>query len=219
MACIHAAVWERVLRQVSTGMMPPAGLPRPGATMPHRMNRAEYSNAIRDLLAVDTKPGALLPVDESGNGFDNMANLLSMSPALLERYMSAARTVSRLAIGDLKMQPGEVDYGTGRGQRKEPNSEDLPFVARGGVAFQHYFPLDAEYEFRVNLPGNPDGPNPAPYKLRAPVTEGLHSVVATFLRESARAEIAAPLRRGAFPASPAEGAPLCPLNWTCDWTA
>ena len=221
----NPGVWERVLRQVGTGQMPPPALPRPdaatakafaksledaldraaaakpnpGAPMPHRLNRAEYSNAIRDLLAIDTNPGAMLPVDDSGNGFDNMADLLSMSPVLLERYMSAAAAISRLAIGDLKMEPVEQQYGSRvRSQSKEPNSEDLPLGARGGVVLKHYFPLDAEYEFRIGLAGGGDDSAATPYKLRIPVKAGLHTVVATFLRESARAEVAGPAggRRG-----------------------
>ena len=76
----------------------------------HRLNRAEYSNAIRDLLAVDVRPGEWLPVDDSGYGFDNIAAVLSTSPALLDRYMSAARKVSRLAVGDLALKPVEEIY-------------------------------------------------------------------------------------------------------------
>ena len=78
--------------------------------MAHRLNRAEYSNAVRDLLAVDVAPGSWLPVDDSGYGFDNIAAVLSTSPALLERYMSAAKRVSRLAIGDPTVKPGEDIY-------------------------------------------------------------------------------------------------------------
>src|SRR5690349_23158176 len=120
----HAAILEKALRKVRTGEMPPPGLPHPddaarkqftdwladaldreaaahpnpGRPAIHRLNRAEYSNAIRDLLAVDIQAGEMLPVDDSGYGFDNIADVLSVSPALLERYMSAARLVSRLAV-------------------------------------------------------------------------------------------------------------------------
>ena len=212
-----AGVWERVLRKVRAGQMPPAGLPRPdaattaafvrgleesldkaaatnpnpGAPMPHRLNRIEYSNAIRDLLALDIKPGAALPEDDSGNGFDNMADLLSMSPALLERYMSTSRRVSRLAVGDLKIPPAEEQYGNSKGAKKEGNVDDLPFDARGGLAVQHYFPLDAEYVVKIGMAGAGEDAV-SPYELRLPVKAGLHSVVATFLRESARPESAAP---------------------------
>ncbi|MBI3208934.1 MAG: DUF1592 domain-containing protein [Candidatus Solibacter usitatus] len=212
----NTAVWERVVRQLSTGQMPPPNLPRPdaarakefvhqlidsldraaaanpnpGVTMPHRLNRLEYSNAIRDLLALDTQPGLQLPVDESGNGFDNMADLLSISPALLERYISAARSISRLVIGDLKLTPAEETYGNGRGQKSAAERDQLPIGAAGGLALRHYFPLDAEYEIRIQLGNNSDGEQKTPYRLRLPVKAGLHSVSATFLAENARAEIA-----------------------------
>ncbi len=214
----NAAVWEKVLRQVQSSQMPPAGMPRPdaatlatftrtltatldqaalakpnpGAPMPHRLNRMEYSNAVRDLLGLDTQPGMMLPVDESGFGFDNMADLLSMSPALLERYLSAARVVTRQAIGDLKMKPEETSYGSAvRSQKQSPNADDLPLGASGGQAFRHYFPLDAQYEIKVNLAGSlGDGALPTPYNLRLPVKAGMHSVVVTFFRESARPEVA-----------------------------
>ena len=134
----HAEVWEKVLRKVRSGEMPPVTArnrpepggggrhlprfsrrrstarrwrsPNPGRAAVHRLNRAEYSNAIRDLLAVDVRPGDWLPVDDSGYGFDNIADVLSTSPALLERYMSAARRVSRLAVGDLTLKPVEEIY-------------------------------------------------------------------------------------------------------------
>ena len=87
-----------------------ASHPNPGRAPMHRLNRAEYSNAIRDLLAVDIRPGEWLPVDDSGYGFDNIAAVLSTSPALLDRYMSAARRISRLAVGDLALKPVEEMY-------------------------------------------------------------------------------------------------------------
>src|SRR6185503_18152097 len=100
----------------------------------HRLNRAEYSNAIRDLLAVDVKPGDWLPVDDSGYGFDNIAAVLSTSPALLERYMSAARKVSRFAVGDLTLKPVDEIYDAKRdpvkGARNEQLNEDMPFGSR-----------------------------------------------------------------------------------------
>ena len=134
-----------------------AAHPNPGRAPVHRLNRAEYSNAIRDLLAVDVRPGEWLPVDDSGYGFDNIAAVLSTSPALLERYMSAARRVSRLAVGDLTMKPVEEIYEAKRdpvkGSRNERVSDDLPFDSRGGIAVAHYFPVDAEYVFKVRVLG------------------------------------------------------------------
>lgn len=243
-----AATWERVLRKVSTGDMPPPGLPRPdaatsaafvktvqaaldraavtnpnpGSTMPHRLNRVEYSNAIRDLLALDTDPGSSLPVDDSGNGFDNMADLLSMSPALLERYLSAARSVSRQAVGDLKIIPEELQFGISRGTKIDVSGDDLPLGSRGGFAFRYYFPVDAEYVIRVRLNGG--GENAvSPYELRLPVKAGMHTVVATFLKESAKPEIAMPAagRRGggggaAFGPPPTAPAPAAQLDLRLD---
>ncbi len=179
-----AEVWEKVLRKVRSGEMPPstvrnrpqpeaaeafasfletnldrvaAARPNPGRAPVHRLNRAEYSNAIRDLLAVDVKPGAWLPVDDSGYGFDNIAAVLSTSPALLERYMTAARRISRLAIGDLTLKPVEDIYDSKRdpikGMRNERISDDLPFDSRAGISIQHYFPVDGEYVFKIRIPG------------------------------------------------------------------
>ena len=131
--------------------------PNPGRAPVHRLNRAEYSNAIRDLLAVDVRPGEWLPVDDSGYGFDNIAAVLSTSPALLDRYMSAARKVSRLAVGDLTLKPVEEIYDAKRdplkGTRNEQLNEDLPFDSRAGMTVEHYFPLDAEYVFKVRFVG------------------------------------------------------------------
>lgn len=235
----HAGIWEKVLRQIDSGQMPPPGLPRPdaatakafttrlvtaldraaaakpdpGLTMPHRLNRAEYSNAIRDLLALDTKPGNALPVDESGNGFDNMADLLSMSPALLERYLSVARQVSRLAVGDLQTAPGEVIHTVQR-RAARPDPESLPLGATSGIVLEHYFPLDAEYDLKILMRGNGEEDalaKPTPYSFRVPVKAGLHRVVATFLQESTRNETA--LRSfGRVFGPPAGGAPEKPAE-------
>jgi mono/diheme cytochrome c family protein len=216
----NAATLEKVLRKVRTGEMPPAKMPRPtpdasasleealdraaaakpnpGRPAVHRLNRAEYSNAVRDLLAVDVKPGAMLPVDDSGYGFDNIGDVLTVSPLLLERYMSVSRLVSRLAVGDRAFKPIIEEYTARRGARNERVSDDLPFDSRGGISFQHYFPLDGEYDFRIKIPGG-DIPRP-PIEVRLPVKAGLHTVGVTYLRESSKAEIEAPApRRGAPP--------------------
>ena len=121
-----ADLLERVLRKVKTGQMPPPGMPQPAAAAKnafsqyletsldaeaaahpnpgrasiHRLNRAEYGNAVRDVLDLDVHPGTMLPVDDSGYGFDNNGDVLSVSPALLDRYLTVARKISRLAIGD-----------------------------------------------------------------------------------------------------------------------
>jgi len=132
----HSAMWEKVIRKLRAGAMPPTGVPRPdarthdalvsflettldraaaerpnpGRQSPHRLNRAEYANAIRDLLALDVDPATLLPPDDSADGFDNNADVLSVSPVLLERYLSAAATISALAVGDAKIVPGSETY-------------------------------------------------------------------------------------------------------------
>jgi mono/diheme cytochrome c family protein len=221
----HAPVWEQVARKLRSGEMPPptarsrpdprlaselaayleqtidrAALahPNPGRAPVHRLNRAEYSNAVRDLLAVDVRPGEWLPVDDSGYGFDNIAAVLSTSPALLDRYMSAARRVSLLAVGDLALKPVEEMYDAKRdpniGVRNEPLNEDMPFDSRAGMTVAHYFPLDADYVFKVRIAGlqTGDGTEAAPYEVRVAVKAGLRTVAVTSPRENLKPERDAP---------------------------
>ncbi|MDX2030798.1 MAG: DUF1592 domain-containing protein, partial [Blastocatellia bacterium] len=239
-----ADVWEKVLRKVRTAQMPPAKAPKPeaaaaaafadwlessldraarlrpnpGRSAVHRMNRAEYSNAIRDLLAVDIKPGQWLPVDDSGYGFDNIGEVLTLSPALLEKYLSAARRVSRLAVGDRSIKPGEERYLPRRGPRNEKVSEDLPFFSRGGLSFQHYFPLDGEYLIRIKTPSNGETGEPARYyEHRMQVKAGLRTVGAAYPRESAKAEPAMPgPRPGANPGGMRTPPRLLPFDLRLD---
>jgi len=125
----------------------------------HRLTRTEYQNAIRDLLAIENLPKEmdytlLLPADNSSSGFDNIADLLYMSPAVMERYLDSARKISRLAVGDPKA-PVMVNIHTVAGQHpQDAHVEGLPLGTRGGVAIRSYFPLDATYEFQVNTSGN-----------------------------------------------------------------
>lgn len=231
-----AAVWEKVLHKMQRGEMPPPKLPHPdaatvakftatiqesldkaalanpnpGRPAVHRLNRAEYSNAVRDLLAVDIQAGSMLPVDDSGYGFDNIADVLSMSPSLLERYLSAAKLVSRTAVGDLNMKPAEERYSPLKDppsqvpqvsayrrslNRLDRVSPDLPFDSRGGVSFQHYFPVDAEYVIRVLMPtgaasyGEGISGDMNKFELRLPIKAGLRTVGVTFLKESAKPEV------------------------------
>jgi mono/diheme cytochrome c family protein len=222
----HADVWEKVARKLRSGEMPPSTVrarpassnanalaaylettldraaavrPNPGRAPVHRLNRAEYSNAIRDLLAVDVRPGEWLPVDDSGYGFDNIAAVLSTSPSLLDRYMSAARKVSRLAVGDLALKPAEEIYDAKRdpvkGTRNEQLNDELPFDSRAGMTVAHYFPLDAEYVFKVRFSGVQQGAEETeidPYQVRVAVKAGLHIVGVTSPRENLKAEIDAP---------------------------
>ena len=174
----RAEAWEKVVRKLRARAMPPPGRPRPdeaayaavaaaletaldraadadpnpGRTPPHRLNRAEYANAVRDLLGVEVDGRALLPPDDADLGFENMADILSMSPALLERYLSAARKIVRRALGDPEGGPTTETYGVPKMRFQDHRmSEDLPFGSRGGVAFRHHFPLDAEYDVKVRL--------------------------------------------------------------------
>jgi hypothetical protein len=173
-----AAVWEKVLDKLRTHAMPPAGALRPapalyesltkyleteldraaeakpnaGRVALHRLNRAEYANVIRDLLGLDIDVESLLPVDDSGYGFDNIADVLSVSPILLNRYMSAARKTSRLAVGDPAPGPEIQTYDVPLLLTQEDRmSEDLPFGSRGGVAIRRNFPAEGDYIIKVRL--------------------------------------------------------------------
>jgi cytochrome c551/c552 len=173
----NAETWEKVTRKLRAGMMPPAGAPRPnrdvldglasaveaaldraaaahpnpGRTPLHRMNRTEYANAIRDLLAIEVDPATLLPADDSSNGFDNVADVLGVSPALLERYVSAAAKISRLAVGDPATAPLDITY-TVKGDLTQTGTlEGLPPGTRGGTVIRHNFPLDGEYLIKLSL--------------------------------------------------------------------
>jgi mono/diheme cytochrome c family protein len=174
----NARVWEKVVSKLRGREMPPAGVPRPdaptyraavtaletaldraasarpnpGRIAVHRLNRTEYSNAIRDLLALDVDPQTLLRPDETGYGFDNIADVLTISPGLMEDYKLAAWKISRLAIGDPTIRPSVTNYKVSRFLDQEYRvSEDLPFGSRGGTVIQHTFPLDGEYSLRIEL--------------------------------------------------------------------
>jgi len=170
-----AATWEKVVRKVRTGMMPPSGARRPdrgvldafaadlegrldraatpGANLDapalHRLNRVEYKNAIRDLLSLDVDAATLLPADASSEGFDNIADALGVSPSLIESYVSAAMKISRRAVGDRTLAPTQVTYAAPGGLVQDKHIEGLPLGTRGGMLVHHTFPLDAEYEFSV----------------------------------------------------------------------
>jgi len=165
-------VWEKVVRKLRAGMMPPSGLPRPNrmtyealiellengldsnATnhLPppglHRLNRTEYANVIRDLLALEIDPAKFLPSDDSTRGFDNIAGALALSPALLEGYTSAAAKISRLAMGDIT-EAAQATYRVPSDTSQDYHLEGLPFGTRGGLVFQHEFPADGDYVFKV----------------------------------------------------------------------
>jgi mono/diheme cytochrome c family protein len=172
---IEPDIWEAVVRKVRTGMMPPQGArrparesldgfaswleggldqaallaPNPGSPTLHRLNRTEYTNAIRDLLALDIDASTLLPVDSSAAGFDNIADVLNTSPALIQGYLSAAMKVSRLAVGDLTAPPSIATYRATAGLSQREHIEGLPLGTTGGMVIGHTFPLDAEYDIQV----------------------------------------------------------------------
>jgi len=125
--------------------------PRPGRALLRRLNRAEYGNTIRDLLDIELDVTSLLPPDDSAFGFDNNADLMTVSPSLLERYLGAADRVSALAIGDPATVAGEETYSLRMDQSQSQHREGLPLGTVGGMGVRHYFPLDAEYDFRLTL--------------------------------------------------------------------
>ena len=175
----HAAVWEKVATKFRTHEMPPPGRTRPdGATYKamtayleraldaaaaarpnpgyvpiHRLNRTEYTHAIRDLLGLKIDGASLLVADEPDKqGFENIAGLLSVSPARLERYLAAARKVSRLAIGDATLNPVVETYSIHPGLvQNDRVSEELPFGTQGGISIDHLFPVDADYTIKILL--------------------------------------------------------------------
>ena len=173
----HADVWEKVIRKVRTGMMPPAGVPRPNAAerdellsslvatldraartnpnpgrpLVHRLNRTEYTNAIRDLLAVDVDVSTMLPADDSSAGFDNNADVLGVSPVLLESYLTAAERISALALGDRSLPPAGEIYRVRQDESQDRHVPGLPLGTVGGILIDTTLPLDGEYQFRVTL--------------------------------------------------------------------
>jgi len=187
-----AETWEKVIVKLRTRAMPPAGSRRPdnatydavaawleteldraaaAHTNPgrppdlHRLNRIEYANAVRDLLGVQIDGASLLPPDEQAYGFDNNADALSVTPALQDRYLTAAVKISRLAVGDITLRPGFARYTAVKNNSSERTwlwqtdrlGEEFPLGSRGGIAARHYFPVDGEYVFKVRLDRDNDG--------------------------------------------------------------
>jgi len=209
-----AETWEKVVKKIRTGMMPPSGAKRPdrsaldgfatelesrldragdataALSTPalHRLNRTEYANAIRDLLALDIDVNTLLPADGSSQGFDNLAEALAASPALIQGYVSAAMKISRLAVGDRTMSPAQITFAPAPGLAQDRHIEGLPLGTRGGMLVRYTFPLDAEYDFAfggrgagagggidLTLDGQPiKVENPRGFKLK--VTAGPHTI-------------------------------------------
>ncbi len=174
----QAEIWEKVIRKVRTGTMPPLGRPRPdaaaadrlaawleteidraaaaspnpGRTVPlHRLNRTEYQNAVRDLLDLDVDAAALVPADDQSYGFDNIAGVLKVSPTLLERYMNAARFISRLAVGASPMAPTGETFRIVSDLSQYGHQDGLPFGTRGGLSVSYNFPRDGEYDIELAM--------------------------------------------------------------------
>lgn len=174
----NGEIWEKLIRKLRARQMPPAGMPRPeeatydalvkyietgrdrlaelkpnpGRATLHRLNRTEYGNAIRDLLALEIDVAELLPADDIGYGFDNIGDVLSVSPLLMERYLATASKISRAAVGDLKMPVSYQSYSVPHGLKQfERLNEYTPVGARGGTVVRHRFPVDGEYEISVAL--------------------------------------------------------------------
>jgi len=228
----HPEVFEKVVRKVRAGLMPPAGMPRPeratldgfaaslegkldraavltpnpGSHLLHRMNRTEYANAIRDLLHLEIDATTLLPADDSSEGFDNIADALRVSPALVERYTSAAVKVSRLAVGNLLLTASTATYRVPGNLTQANHLEGLPLGTRGGTLVEHTFPLDADYSFRIRVRGAAIGlaaanlqgeeievsldgerikmvPATATIDLKLPIKAGPHALGVTFVRK------------------------------------
>ncbi len=172
-----AQIWEKVVRKLHAGAMPPMGLPRPdnsdvdhlaswletaldraaaehpnpGRTLIHRLNRTEYGNSIKDLLDIDVDATDLLPPDDSVDGFDNVAQMLTISPVLLERYLSASAKITRLAVGDPAAGVTTTIYRAKPDLSQDVHVDGLPIGTVGGLAVTHYFPRDGEYSFQPQL--------------------------------------------------------------------
>jgi mono/diheme cytochrome c family protein len=171
-----ADLWEKALRKLRGGMMPPPGArrpevasvdaftaalereldaaaarnPNPGRVALHRLNRAEYANAIEDLLGIRIDSAALLPKDDEADGFDNVASVLTVSPSFLDQYISAARVVTARAMGNSAARPGSATYRPARGTDQALRVEGLPLGTRGGLLVEHPFPADGDYKLNIN---------------------------------------------------------------------
>jgi mono/diheme cytochrome c family protein len=173
----HAEVWETAVRKLRGGLMPPPGSrrparaevdafvtalersldagaaanPNPGRVALHRLNRAEYANAIEDLLTLRIDAAALLPKDDEADGFDNVASVLTVSPSFLDQYISAARLISNRALGTPALRPTSVTLRPARGTDQSARVDGLPLGTRGGLVAEHLFPADGDY--KVNIGG------------------------------------------------------------------
>jgi mono/diheme cytochrome c family protein len=247
----HNPTWEKILRRVELGEMPPRGMKRPskeqladfthwleesldkmGAAAPNpgratlrRMNRAEYANAVRDLLALEVDMSKDLPVDDTGYGFDNIADILTVSPTLMDRYMNTAGKVARLATGQTSHRVITTDYKLTRDlfenafgvpAYNERASDDLPLDSRGGGAFKFYAPHDATYAIQIYLNSGTQTENEIDaynrYEVKVPLKAGLRTIGASFRKQLALDESLLPKTttgpRPTKPTGPAEKLPM-----------
>ncbi|MDE0124915.1 MAG: DUF1592 domain-containing protein [Bryobacterales bacterium] len=226
-------VWERVVRKLGAGEMPPPGAARPaeaaietfrggliadldaaarlapyaGRTVIRRLNRTEYANAVRDILAVEFPLAARLPPDGQAAGFDNIADALSMSPLLLEGYLKTARLVSLLAVGASDPSPVVETYAAG-GNQSSWQGRGMPYGTRGGIRVRHHFPYDGDYELRAYLQKVSLTPTEGVRFFRTTIRQsaGPHTVVVTFPDEFAVRE--GPVSDVSGPGGRALGGPL-----------
>jgi len=248
----HNPTWEKILRRISLGEMPPRGMRRPskeqiadftgwletsldklGAANPNpgratlrRMNRAEYANAVRDLLALEVDMSKDLPVDDTGYGFDNIADILTVSPTLMDRYMNAAGKIARLATGqtshrlitaDYKVTKDLFENAFGVPAYNERASDDLPLDSRGGGAFKFYAPLDATYAIQIYLNSGTPTENEIDsynrYEVKVPLKAGLRTIGASFRKQLALDESLLPkTTTGARPVKPTGPAEQLPMD-------
>jgi hypothetical protein len=208
-------VWEKVIKKLRAGEMPPAGMPRPdektlsaftdgllhdidaaaqrtpyaGRAVIHRLNRTEYTNAVRDIFSIELPLASELPQDGVAGGFDNIADALSMSPLLLERYLKVARKVSQLAVGVSDPSPVTEIFPATQTQAVW-QGEGMPFGTRGGIRVNHYFSHDGEYDLRAFLAKESLTPREGVrfFHTRTKVKAGNHVVIVTFPDEFAERE-------------------------------
>ncbi|HKB96183.1 MAG TPA: DUF1587 domain-containing protein, partial [Rhizomicrobium sp.] len=252
----NQATWEKILRRVSLGEMPLRGAPRPpkeklqaftqwlakslddqaaanpnpGRATVRRMNRTEYSNAVRDLIGFDVDMSKDLPVDDTGYGFDNIADILTVSPTLMDRYINVAGKISRMATGQTSRKVGTTDYkftkdlfenAFGVPAYNERASDDLPLGSRGGGAFKFYAPYDADYTIQVYLNSGTgteteiDADNR--YEVKIPLKAGLRTIGASFRKELALDEnLVAKTTTGPRPTKPTGTPSMLPLDIQVD---
>jgi cytochrome c5 len=252
----NQATWEKILRRVSLGEMPLRGAPRPpkeklqeftawlaksldeqaaahpnpGHATVRRMNRTEYSNAVRDLIGFDVDMSKDLPVDDTGYGFDNIADILTVSPTLMDRYINVAGKISRMATGQTSRKAGTTDFkltkdlfenAFGVPAYNERASDDLPLNSRGGGAIKFYAPYDADYTIQIYLNSGTgteteiDADNR--FEVKVPLKAGLRTIGVSFRKELTLDEnLLAKTTTGPRPAKPTGTPRLLPMDVQVD---